>query len=69
MQNKGKLIEVLGKKYSNVIKTNINILPVKFYSPNNTSNENDNNDNEIDSKIYSYKNKKKNFKKKIKKKK
>ena len=37
LQNKKKLIEVLGKIYSNDIKADINILPVKFYSPVNSS--------------------------------
>ena len=46
LKNKKKLIEILGKQYSNIVKTNINFLPVKFYSSNNSSideNEKDNN--------------------------
>ena len=66
LQNKKKLIDVLGKKYSNVVKTNINVLPVKLYSPNNSSNENEE-ENDINSDSLSYKNRKKTFKQKAKK--
>ena len=67
LHNKKKLIEVLGKKYSNDIKTDINVLPVKFYSPVNSSNENDDNESEFNSDKSSYKRRKKNFKTKTKK--
>ena len=67
LHNKKKLIEVLGKKYSNDIKTDINVLPVKFYSPVNSSNENDDDESEFNSDKSSYKRRKKNFKTKTKK--
>ena len=67
LQNKLKLIEVLGKKYSQVIKTNYDILPLKLYSPNNSFNKENDDENEINSSNYSFKNRKKNFKKKTKK--
>ena len=66
LQNKKKLIEVLGKKYSNDIKADINILPVKFYSPVNSSNENDDDESEFNSDDFSYKRRKQNFKTKTK---
>ena len=67
LQNKLKLIEVLGKKYSKEIKTNYNILPVKLYSPNNSYNKENDDEDEINSSDYSFKNRKKIFKKKSKK--
>ena len=66
IQNKKKIIEVLGKKYSNVVKTDLNVLPIKLYSPDNSSNENDD-ENDINSDSLSYKNRKKKFYSKSKK--
>ena len=73
LKNKKLIIKELGKKYSGVVKTDYNILPVKFYSPNNSLNndnetDNDNeNQSEINSDNYSYNSRKNNFKSKTKK--
>ena len=59
----------MGKKYSNIVKTDYNILPVKFYSPNNSLNNENENDNqsEINSDNDSYNNRINKFKSKTKK--
>ena len=67
LHNKKQLIKVLGKKYSKNIKTNYNILPVKFYSQEHSINNiNQSNNESSSSENPSFKERKKYFKYKTK---